>query len=278
MSMPRAPQVLSLSSEKRVQPRTPTRILGKPKHGALMFERFHVGAGRANDWIVNDIEIDGASQLSVKDLPGALFSGRGIVAGSRHAGSELHFAGLAVIERESEVAITVTYVGAHPEGMPFFGTIIGGPPPQRPTVLPIATRKPIPLSVKTTINVRLDAPLMIEMLEIENGREGVDWIVHDVRVDGASQFAQVGPIPGDMFSCSAIDSFVAWLPGKQIELDVEYIGLEAGGSCFVGSVHGTVVRDDLNQPPPDVRAVVHATNDPAEAAGEEVVAHCNWRA
>lgn len=286
-------EVLPLSTNAiRVPPRVPTKIGGKPKYGPLMLERLYVAdAGTPNgalDWVINDIEVDGVSQLSVKDLPGALFSTRGIVAGGRHAASGIHFVGLDVIESESEVTITVTYVGPNPEGVPFFGSIVGRPPPQRQTVLAIATQHPSPnqsstnakpadwTGLKTTISARLDAPLKIEMLEIESGNDGADWIVHDIRVDGKSQFAQPGDMPGDMFSTKAIDSFVSFQPGKQVEIDVMYIGLEEEGLCFVGRFLGTVIRDDYDQPPPDVRAIVHASND---ESGPEmvVVARCNWR-
>jgi hypothetical protein len=79
-----------------------------------------------------------------------------------------------------------------------------------------------------------------------------------------------------MFSTTAIDSFVAFRPGKRIEIDVTYIGLEAKGICFVGRFLGTVVRDDYNQAPPDVRAIVRTSGQ--GDLGEEVVACCNWRA
>lgn len=280
MNTTNARAVLPLASDQktRVPPRTPTRIFAKPEHGPLLLERLYISgtgtAGGASDWVVNDIEIDGVSQLSVKDLPGALFSARGIAAGGRHAGSAIHFTGLAVIERKSEVAVTITYVGAHPEGAVFFGSITGGSPPQRDTVLPITTRKLMPL-IKTTISASLDAPLKIAMIEIESGSDGSDWIVNDIRVDGTSQFSQEGDIPGDMFSISAIDSFVEFRSGKLIEIDVTYVGLEADGIGFVSRMHGTVVRDDYSQPPLDVHAIVRTTND---FVGDEVVARCNWRA
>jgi len=280
-------EVLPLSSGTRVPPHAPLRILGRPpngqtKHAPLTLEHLTVsGAGTQNgarDWIVNDIEIDGVSQLSVKDLSGALFSYKGIVAGGRHAMSGIRFSGLDVIESESEVAVTITYVGPNPEGVPFFGAIVGSPPPQRSTVLPFATKQPLPPSVKTTISATLDTALKVRMLEIsDEGTRGgsADWIVNDVRVDGTTQFAQSGDIPGDMFSTSSIDSFVTWKPGKQIEIDVTYIGLEEAGVCFSGCFLGTVVRDDYDQPPPDVHAIVHASND---TSAEKVVARCNWRA
>jgi hypothetical protein len=77
-----------------------------------------------------------------------------------------------------------------------------------------------------------------------------------------------------MFSTTAIVAFVKFQPGKQIEIDVTYIGLDEAGACFAGRFLGTVVRDDYDQPPPDVQAIVRVSND---EPGEEVVARCNWR-
>ena len=270
--------MLPLSSLNRVAPGVPTRILGSPKYGPLMLQRLYLsGAGTpggARDWVVNDVEVDGVSQLAVKDLPGALFGTRGVVTDGKHAMSVIHFSGLDVIEREGEVAVTVTYVGPNPEGVPFFASIVGDSPPQRPTVLPLASEAPI--RSKVTISARLDVALAIDLLEIESGSEGADWIVHDIRVDGTTQFAQSGPIPGDVFSTSAIDSFVTFAPGRLLEVDVEYIGEDPTGIRFVGRIFGTVERDNYEQQPPDVRAIVCTSGQ--ATFGEEVVARCNWRA
>lgn len=275
--------VLPLSSGDCITPGQTTRVAGKTKYDPLMLERlFLTGAdtpGGARDWIVNDVEVDGVSQFSVKDLPGILFSPRGIVAEGKRATSSIRFSGLDVIERESEVAVTATYVGPKPDGARLFVAVVGDTPPQRPTVLPIAIKRALKPAAKMTISARLDTALKIETLEIsDEGTAGGagDWIVSDFRVDGISQFAQSGDIPGDMFSTTAIDTFVKFQPGKQIEIDVTYIGLEAEGVRFVGSFLGTVVRDDYDQPPPDVHAIVRASND--TSTEEVIVARCNWRA
>jgi hypothetical protein len=103
-----------------------------------------------------------------------------------------------------------------------------------------------------------------------------DWIVNDICIDGTSQFVQSGDVPGDMFATSAIDSFVKFHhPGTRIEVIVTYIGLNKSGCCFTARALGTVVRDDLQQPPPDVRAVIRTSG---EALEEEVVVRCDWRA
>ena len=271
-------EVLPLSSDYiPIAPHVPTRIVGKPRYGPLMFERLFISsAGQSGgelDWVINDIEVDGVSQLEVRNLSGALFSAWG-----KRASARLSFRGLDVIERESEVAVTVTYVGSNPRGAPFFASIVGDTPPQRPTVLPITTENKLLPTVTTTITAMLDRPLEIDMLEIEDaGTSGgaADWVVNDVCVDGTSQFTMPGDVPGDMFASNALDGFVKFHPGTRIELLVTYIGLEEEGCRFMARILGTIVRDDLEQPPPDVRAVVRTSG---QASDEEVVAHCDWRA
>jgi hypothetical protein len=269
-------EVLALSSNRNlILPHMPTRIVGSPRQGPLMLERLLISG--EHDWIINDIEVDGVSQLEVKNLSGALFSSGGIVARGRPAFSCLYFCGLDVIERESEVAVTATYVGSNPRGAPFFASIIGDPPPQRPTVLPITTKNTLLPTGTATITAVLDQPLAIGRLEIEDmGTDGgaADWIVNDIRIDETSQFMRSGDVPGDMFATNAIDSFVKFHPGTRIELVVTYIGLNESGCCFVARLLGTVVRDDLQQPPPDVHAVIRTSEGELD---EEVVAHCDWR-
>jgi hypothetical protein len=272
--------VLPISSGNRVPPNAPTRVAGTPKNGPLTLERLVISSagtpGGARDWIVNDIEVDGVSQLSVKDLPGALFGTRGVAAGNRHAASRINFANLDVIEHDSEAVVTVTYVGPNPEGVPFYASIVGDYPQQRPTVLPIDSSGPIK---KATIQARLDAPLRIELLEIDCGNDGADWTVHDVRVDSSSVFMRPGNvIPGDMFSTSAIDTFVTFVPGKLLEIDVQYNGAAPAGIPFVGRIFGTVVREDYSQPPPDVQVLLSfADYSTVQTYTTIAVATCRWR-
>lgn len=235
--------------------------------------------GGAHDWVVNDLEIDGISQLAVKDLPGALFTFAGIVVNGRRARSAMRFSGL-VIERDGEVAVTVTYVGPNPEGALFFGAVEGGAPPQNPTDLPIATRRPVRIAATATIVAVLDHPLEIERLEIDHGntKDGAaDWIVNDIRVDGTTQLVS-GDISGDLFATECIDTLVTFQAGScvgsRIELDVTYIGPNTDGCRFMGRLLGMVVREDREQAPPDVHAIIRVGDDEPE----EVIAHCNWRA
>lgn len=274
-------EMLPISSGKPVMPNVPTRIVVSAKGEALMLERFVISnagtEGGAGDWVINDIEIDGVSQIGVKNLSGALFSSRGVVVGGKRASSCLYFRDLDVVEQESAVAVTVTYVGSNPSGCPLFASIIGGAPPQRPTVLPIVTKNKLPPGVTTTITAVLDQPLEIGRLEIDNtGTNGgaADWVVNDICIDGTSQFRLPGKVPGDLFGTTSMDSFVKFHPGTRIELLITYIGSNESGCCLTARLLGTVVREDLQQPPRDVYAVVQSSDGTFD---EEVVAHCDWR-
>ena len=81
--------------------------------------------------------------------------------------------------------------------------------------------------------------------------------IMDIQVDGKTQFAQEGEIPGDMFACSAIDSFVSFdtvHKGSEFALVVKYIGDNPNGASFFGSVVGTAVvspDDDEEKPESD---------------------------
>ena len=269
-------EVLPLASNNPILPHVPTRVVSNPADRPLMLERLVV-AWHYSDWIINDIEIDGTSQLEVKNLPGTLFSSRGVVTNGGHASSMLRFRDLDVIETGSEVAVTVTYIGLKPHGELFYAAIVGGSPPQRQTALPIETKNKLLPTIAATITAMLDRPLEIDTLEIENtGTDGgaADWIVNDIRIDETSLF-KCGDVPGDLFAVNTIDNFIKFPPGARIELVVTYIGSNEMGCRFTAHLLGTVVRDNLQQPPPDVRAIVRTSG---EAPDEEVLARCNWRA
>lgn len=271
-------QLLPLASPGLVRPGVRTQVLGKATRGALTFEQFVLGTQNSpqggRDWIVNDIEIDGKSQLAMKDLSGALFaSGSSGLVANKRARAHLAFADLDVIERDREVAVTVTYVGPCPEGARFFGAIIGKDPPQRPTVLPLTTA---PIHGRATISARLDNPLKLDRLEIASGDDGQHWDVHDIRVDGQSQFVQTGPVPGAVFAPDAHDHYVNFTAGKLLEIDVEYIGKDPVTIPFIGRVLGAVVRDDYDQPPPDVRGILRVSGH--DDLGTMILGTCDWRA
>jgi hypothetical protein len=208
----------------------------------------------------------------LKNLSGALFGTHGVAANPK-ATTTFSIEGFDPVEYDRELTIIVTYVGPNPDGVPFFASAVGTPPPQRPTIVPVVSRSPLPISTKTTIGARVEtAPFQVDRIEIE---DGWDWIVNDLRINGRTQFMQSGDIPGDMFAVSAIDSFVSLEEceaGGKIEVDVTYIGT-AESAIFKGRLEGTVVRDDLRSPPPDLRVIVRTGDMPSN----EVVATCNWR-
>jgi hypothetical protein len=265
----------------RVPPHQPTR-LSAPAKRAIDIKHIYIAnagtPGGAADWIVNDIEVDGRSQLALKDLPGAVFGTRGIAV-NRRAATAFSFEGLDPVEHGRDLTLVVTYVGLNPEGVPFYATAVGVTPPQRPTVVTIATRELLPMT-KTTISAHVqNAPFQIDLLEIDDGSTAggaADWIVLDLRIDGRTQFVSPGDMPGDMFA-SAIDSFVKIGPcptGSTIELDVTYIGLNPG-EPFVARLEGTVTRPDYSVPPPDLHVLVRTSG---QGLGDEVIATCDWRA
>lgn len=275
--------VLLLSSLSQsppiVPPHQPTRISACTKNGALDVECIFMSEagtpGGAADWTVNDIEVDGRSQLARKDLPGALFGSKGIAVGPR-ASTAFMLKGFTPVERGRELTLVVTYVGPLPEGAYFFASAVGRRPPQRPTVLPIASKLPLLPATKTTITARVEnAPLEIDRIQID---EGPDWVVDDLRVDGQTLLLQEGGLPGDLFAIGAIDAFVRndiCPAGGTIELDVSYIGLAANGATFTARLEGTVVRDDHNVPPPDLNVIVETSG---QGPGDAIIATCDWRA
>ena len=266
----------------RVPPHQPTRVAARTD-SAVDIDGIHISnagtIGGAADWVVNDIEIDGRSQLTHKDLPGVLFGGS--IAAAKRAKAALSLEGFDPVERNRELALIVTYVGQNPEGVPFFASAVGSKPQQRPTIVPIASKYPLLPTAKTTITARVSTPFQMARLEIDNGATqggAADWIVGDLRINGKSQFVQSGDVPGDLFACSAIDTFVkleACEAGNTIELDMIYIGLNEHGAIFAARLEGTVLRDDYSVPPPDLHVVVETSG---QGPGEVVIATCNWRA
>jgi len=255
-----------------VPPHQPTRVAAYAEQGAINIERIYIMAENSADWIVNDIEIEGRSQLSCKNLPGDLFS-----TGS----ATITLQDLDTVERDRALVLLVTYVGPNPEGSLLFAQAAGSKPPQRPTVVPFAAKTPFLPAVKTTITARMQsAPFQMTRLKIENGDTAggaADWIVHDLRINGRTQFTQPD-VPADVLATNAIDAFIkleACEGGSAIELDMIYIGLNAHGAIFSASLEGTVLRDDYNGPPPDLRVIVEISD---QGPGTEVIGICNWRA
>jgi len=262
-----------------VPPHQPTRVAVQAKEAIDIERLFISGAGTeggAANWIVNDLEVDGRSQLAMKDLSGALFGTRGVAANQK-ATTAFMMSGLDPVERGHELAVIVTYNGPNPEGHPLFASVLGTAPPQRPTIIPI-TAEALKSVTKTTILARVqNATFQPTRLEIDDGDTAggtADWIIDDLRIDGKTQFVQAGSLPGDMFSTSAIDSFITLdecAPGSAIEVDVTYIGLDESAS-FTARLEGTVVRADHSLPPPDLHVTLEINGQRST-----VIATCDWR-
>ena len=276
--------VIPLSLPRNIQailPQQKVRIASENKHGAIDLTRLIISSagtmGGAADWVVNDLEINGRSQLALKDLTGGVFGSRGIIANQRSK-TALSMEGLDTLEHGHELAIVVTYIGENPAGCPFYGSVLGSPAPQRPTVIPFASKEPLLPQVKTTISAHIqNAPFRLDRFEIKDNDTILgpyNWRIEDIRINGETQFAQPGTISGNVFASYEIDSFIKFTTceaGNKIEIDVVCIGKEA--HAFVAELKGTVVRDDYEVPPPDLHVFVETSG----RGGEEVIATCNWR-
>jgi hypothetical protein len=280
----------------RVLPHQTTRVSHRTLQGAVDVKAIRISgagtAGGAADWVVNDIEVAGRSQLDYKDLPGALFGAKGVA--SRSGQTALSFKGLDIVEREQEFALLVTYVGSNTEGAPFFGCAIGERPPQRPTVIPITSAAEVlpcmslynrlgtDKAARRTITVSWQRAFSFQLnrLKISNAGTAVgpaDWIVGDLRIAGQSCFKQPGDVPGDVFLTSMIDGFVEFKDCRTegpIEIEIGYVGLNKKGCPFAACLEGTMVRDDYTVAPPDLEVLVETSG---QGPGNVVVATCNWR-
>ena len=75
----------------------------------------------------------------------------------------------------------------------------------------------------------------------DTGGGAANWVINDITIGNRSQFAQAGPLPGDMFSNVAIDSFVTFETAQtamDITMIVTYNAAE-GSSVFYGAIIGT---------------------------------------
>jgi hypothetical protein len=249
---------LSLGADQpnRIAPKKPTKIVVHANE-AFDIHSLRISSkgtpGGAADWIVNDILVDDQSQLRHKDLPGWLF-GIGMGNAPRSV-SSFSFDGLDVVEQGHEFAIVVTYVGPNPEGVPFFGAVLGYRPYERPMQLPIISKEKFMGADMRIISARLHTAFRMERLEID---QATDWVVCDLKMNGRSQFAQSGDVPGDVFGTDAIDNFVSFetcLAGNAIDIIVMYIGKSPEGAIFSARYEGSVVSLDA-QNPPELKAIV----------------------
>jgi len=74
------------------------------------------------------------------------------------------------------------------------------------------------------------------------------WTIESITIGKRSQLAHgAGSIPGDLFSATAVDSFVnldTAAEGQEIEIVVRYTGDKPEGEVFNGALIGTALGDD----------------------------------
>ena len=110
-ALPLAPRLVLPLHLPRVLPQQPTRATARAKEGAVDIDRIIIsGAGTkegAGDWIVNDVEVDGRSQLRLKNLSGALFGSHGVATNPK-ALTTFSIKGFDTVEYDCELALVVT--------------------------------------------------------------------------------------------------------------------------------------------------------------------------
>lgn len=110
--------MLPMRSEVNVLPGESVRITSQPQNMAFQPERLVIG-DPTSDWLINDIKIDGKSQLiQAGDIRGEIFS-----AGSTDS-TAVRFGevGMGV-----DLEITATFVGDDAAGAPFVAAVLGTP-------------------------------------------------------------------------------------------------------------------------------------------------------
>lgn len=81
-------------------------------------------------------------------------------------------------------------------------------------------------------------------LTISNGGTdggAADWVVHDIKIAGRSQFLQSGDLPGDMFATQAVNSFLGFQvapAATDVDIIVTYVGKNEKGCPFYASLTG----------------------------------------
>jgi hypothetical protein len=118
---PLSREILPLSTGTPVKPGQTCVIKGRvqTEHGfwpdRLSISN-HGTPGGASDWVVKDIKIAGRSQFcQAGDVPGDVFSTKAI-------GSFVRF---KAVGGAMDVDLSVTYIGTHKTGCPFFGALTG---------------------------------------------------------------------------------------------------------------------------------------------------------
>ena len=116
---PRTREVIPISSGMNILPGQTARITARPQRRAFMPERFFIastGGSTAADWVVENLLIDNRSQFAQDGgLPGDVFATATFDA----------FVSFDTVQVAMDIMVDITYIGANPNGVPFFGSLIG---------------------------------------------------------------------------------------------------------------------------------------------------------
>jgi hypothetical protein len=121
--------------------------------------------------------------------------------------------------------------------------------------LPLATGVPVPMgsSAQITAAIQDEREFRCRRLLISNAITpggAADWIINNINFGNRSQIHGGGDLPGDMFAVGAIDSFVTFellRPGDDVVVIVTYVGPNANGAPFYGSLVGEFIGSGLQE-------------------------------
>ncbi len=206
---------------------------------AFYCDRIVIGGNFPEDWVVNDIQVGGDSQLMQRgDLPGMMFS----------AASTASFS-LEPIPVGTDLTIVVTYVGKDEAGASFECMALGSIGRRSDlsigdAVMPMSSSvvnvlPNVPKEIKSRVRKVAFRPEQI----VIDGAE--DWIVNEIKVGNRSQSAREGNLPGAAFSAtSTLRAFS--MDTVHVAMDfllvVTYVGASPTGAPFRCGVVGTAMR------------------------------------
>jgi hypothetical protein len=229
---------LPLGTSAKILPNTSTQVTARSQVDGFRCERIVID-GTPADWIVNDIQIGGRSQLiQAGDLPGEMFAASAINASLSLEGA---YVGM-------EFVMFVTYVGKNEAGASFDCVALG-----TASDVPRASRARMLLPMSSGVNILTNASARITSRpqtgdfrpdRIILGGVPSDWIIGEVKVGNSSQLAQAGDLPGGMFALgSTLPAYPleTILVGMDFSLLATYVGTNPDGAPFVCGVIGDMI-------------------------------------